>query len=93
VGVFLQNAVVLNPQRYLAGLWEASKLSAEHRRCRSTVTFEQRLVSSLEELQVEGAYDAIVVATGAAAGAIQEVPQKVKDLLDLSKACAALLKL
>jgi hypothetical protein len=49
------------------------------------VTFERRLVTSLEELQRERGYDTIVVATGAAASVIREVPQSVKDLLDLSK--------
>jgi glycine/D-amino acid oxidase-like deaminating enzyme len=76
---------VVHPQRYLAALWTACESLAQRRAPGSFVHLEKWRVESLEDLQEQGAYTAIVVATGAAAGTLPEVPPQLHDYLDLSQ--------
>jgi glycine/D-amino acid oxidase-like deaminating enzyme len=85
VGVFLPEAVVVDSSRYLEGLWKACEALATARAPGSSIRLERQTVRSLHDLQREGRFDAIIVATGAAATAIAEVPDSIRDFFDLSQ--------
>jgi glycine/D-amino acid oxidase-like deaminating enzyme len=79
-GFFVPGAVVLHPLRYLAALWAACGALAAAASPASSAELLLHPVPSLAALELErGPYDAVIVAAGAAIGAIKET----KDLLDL----------
>jgi hypothetical protein len=74
-GLFVRNAVVLHPLRYMHALWAACGQQAERAGGASSATLHLRQVASLGELEaaVGGrALDGVVVAAGAALGSIAE---------------------
>ena len=73
-GLFTRNAVVLQPQHYLAALWKSCQnMHIELASSSSTATFHKRRVSSLAQLEhEEGPFDGIVIAAGAAVDSIAE---------------------
>lgn len=78
-GFFIPSALVLHPPTYLESLWKACTHLARAKSC--TLRFEKRGVDSLAALvRAEGA-DAIVVSSGAATGAIEELRNLVPLVL------------
>ena len=87
VGVWLKDAFVIHPQRYMAGLWAVCEAQAAEHAAGSCVRLICQHITSLQKLQTEGQYDAVVLASGAAAATLPEVPHAVSDLLELSQVC------
>jgi hypothetical protein len=74
--------------RYLDGLWQACVSLAARRADGSSCELLQETVASLHALERRHTGAAsITVATGAAAAAIEGVPSRVAELLDLSQVC------
>ena len=70
--------LVLDTTRYLASLWDAARLLASSGETPAgcSATMEIRSVASIEgdeELNAPNAYDAVVIACGAAAGSVREL--------------------
>ena len=70
--------LVLDTTRYLASLWDAARLLASSGETPAgcSATMEIRCVASIEgdeELNAPNAYDAVVIACGAAAGSVREL--------------------
>jgi hypothetical protein len=86
VGVYLKNALVIQPQQYLRGLcFACSDLAAQHA-SGSYVRLKQNIVTSLDELEAsDSSMDAVIVASGAACGALADMPHSVTDLLELTR--------
>eukprot|EP00898_Chlorokybus_atmophyticus_P003870 jgi/Chlat1/4484/Chrsp29S04423 len=68
----IPEGIVLDPSRYLKGLWEACRIEAKRGPPGSDARLRLESVSNLAALQCQG-YTAIVVAAGAAAQQIAEV--------------------
>lgn len=85
VGVHVPDALVVDAESYLRGLWLACENLAQKLPSGSFCRLNRRTSRLLRDLEVEFPdAAAIVVATGATAATVEEVPDRVAELLDLS---------